>query len=105
MLEQHVEEELPEEFLIILISTLLNGRHVTRAPVFRGYAITNWSAIGTALVVALKWATAPGKWTSEMTQCWFRAYGALLREVLRRGNIADTFSLTPTARIIPGRLN
>jgi hypothetical protein len=83
---QHATEQLPANFLIHLVSTLLNGRHTQRAAAFRRYNISSetWSAVGTALLVAVKGAYAPRVWTDDIKCAWLRCYGALLREVFRR---------------------
>lgn len=88
MSAQAVEEELPPDFLISLVSTLINGRHAQRAASFRAYNLSGatWSAVGTALLMAVKAAYEPRVWTDDIKAAWLRSYGTLSREVFRCGS-------------------
>jgi hypothetical protein len=100
---QHVLEELPPDFLIQLVSTLVNGRHQQRAAAFRAYHLSSeaWSAIGSALIMSVKAAYAPQPWTNEIKGAWLRSYGTLLREVFRC-SVVDSPIMSPSAKNIPG---
>ena len=101
--EQAITTPLPQDFLICVVSTLINGRQVQRATAFRNYNLSStvWSAVGTALLIAVKHAYEPEPWTEDITQAWLRCYGALLREVFRIRTIGvDMFP--PSALVVPG---
>ncbi len=101
---QHIADQLPRDFLIHLVSTLINGRHVSRAASFRHYDLSpeTWSAVGTALLITVRSAYAPRYWTDEHKLAWLRCYGALLREVFRRGKLNGATVMTPGALYVPG---